>query len=150
MKQIALVALLSLAMISCKKEAPVENTEVIQLPHGLSKSQLRDIEHIQTVFSEVEHSSLEKTIDKFRREENPAGEIKIWMQMADAYERFTKDNILDQDKKQQAFELILLRSMMTEKEVRAKIKSGFLSEQELKQLFSYYTYEPEPLEAEMK
>ncbi len=77
MKQIFLIAFISIAIISCKKEAPVENTEVIKLPHGLSKSQLSDIEHIQKVFSEVEHSSLEKTIDKFRRDENPASEIKI-------------------------------------------------------------------------
>lgn len=154
MKQIFLIILVSIGAISCvnKKETPTESVELNKTPRGLSKNQLKDIEHIQNVFHEVEHSSLEKTIDKFRREEDPASEIKIWLQMADAYEQFTKNPelVLDQDKKQQAFELILLRSIMPEKEVREKIKSSSLSEKEINLLFSYYSFEPQPLEEELK
>ena len=59
--------------------------------------------------------------------------------MAEAYERFAVNkHIEEHDKKVEAYEVILLRSTMTEEEVMKKLSLSYLSKEELEEIFSYY------------
>jgi len=112
--------------------------------HGsLTEQQLKEIKRIHHAFSEVNSSSLEETINNFKRDQNPDIEIAIWSQMADAYERFAvHKHIEEHDKKVEAYEVILLRSTMSEEEVMKKLSLSYLSKEELEEIFSYYADSP--------
>ena len=63
--------------------------------------------------------------------------------MAEAYERFAVNkHIEEHDKKVEAYEVILLRSTMTEEEVMKKLSLSYLSKEELEEIFSYYADSP--------
>jgi hypothetical protein len=134
-------------------EMAIQDLKLNEIVHdSLTDKQLKDIEKIQKVFSEVNTSSLEETITNFKRDQNPDNEIAIWLKMADAYERFTlkRGKQIELNKKNEVYELILLRSMMTEKEVMNRVKVQFLTNDEVKEVFAYYNAPPQPLKVEMK
>lgn len=135
------------------KEIALKDLELNEIVHdSLTNQQLKDIARIQEVFAEVNSSSLEETIDNFRRDEHPDKEISIWLKMADAYELFTLDKreVVSLDKKKEAYELLLLRSMMSEGEVMNKYKATSLTDKEVKEIFTYYLEKPKPLTIKKK
>ncbi len=115
---------------------------------SLSDEQIKKIEKIHKVFSEVNTSSLEQTITNFKRDQNPDNEIAIWLKMAGAYERFIEGRQVDLNKKKEAYDIILLRSMMTEKEVIDKVNIDFLTTDEVEEVFGYYDVPPQPVKIE--
>jgi hypothetical protein len=129
-------------------ELSIKDLEPNEIVHdSLSEAQIANIKRIQDVFSEVNSSSLEETINDFRRDQHPDKEIAIWLKMADAYQRFTSrtERKIEQNKKRAAYELVLLRSMMAEEEVLEKSKTEFLTRDEIKEILSYYLDQPDPL-----
>lgn len=60
------------------------------------------------------------------------------------------DKAIEHDKKNEAYELILLRSMMTEEEVLDKSTPKFLTKDEVKEVLTYYVDPPQPLKVEKK
>ena len=120
--------------------------------NSLTTDQLNEIKKIHEVFSEINSSSLDETIDNFKRDQQPDNEIAIWKKMANAYQRFAlkPENSTAHDKKVEAYELILLRTMMTEKEVVEKVDLKFLTKGEVTEILSYYTAEPQPLKVDTK
>jgi hypothetical protein len=72
--------------------------------------------------------------------------------MADTYQRFTSrtNKAIGLDKKNEAYELILLRSMMTEGEVLQKYVPKVLTKDEVNEIFSYYSDPPQPVKVEKK
>lgn len=156
MKTIGLFVFISFTLICCRRpgngdpaatEKVMDVLQLSEIVHDtLTDKQLREIRRIHHVFSEVNSSSLEETINNFKRDQNPDNEIAIWLKMADAYERFALNkHIEEHDKKEEAFELLLLRSMMSERDVRNKTDFTYLSGDEIEELFSYYTDQPRPL-----
>src|SRR5688572_14818581 len=144
MKKYFFAFILSIALIGCIKNEPKEmaigDLELNEIVHdSLTSRQIKDIERIQTVFAEVNSSSLEETIENFKRDQHPDNEISIWLKMADAYEKFTVDKkgSIGMDKKNEAYELLLLRSMMSEVEVIDKYKATSLTSEEVKEIFAY-------------
>ena len=106
---------------------------------SITGKQLREIKRIHRALEEVISLSLEETITNFKRDRNPDNEIAIWSHMADAYERFTLNKHFEEhDKKDEAFQILLLRSMMPEEEVLQKIDISYLTKAEVEELFSYY------------
>jgi hypothetical protein len=148
--------ILSGALASCSQsrnsEKPIPTETASESPmlneilhDSLTESQLKEIKRIHHVFSEVNSTLLEQKIDNFKSNQNPAREIAIWSKMADAYERFAVNkHVEEHDKKEEAYEAILLRSTMTEDEVMKKLKFTYLSQKELEEIFSYYTDSPRP------
>ena len=69
-----------------------------------------------------------------------------------AYQRFTSrtNKAIGLDKKNEAYELILLRSMMTEGEVLQKYVPKVLTKDEVNEIFSYYSDPPQPVKVEKK
>lgn len=111
----------------------------------LTKQQLENVKRIHSAFSEVMHSTLAETIDKFKRDQHPDREIAIWLKMATAYERFAvQKHIEEYDKKKEAYELLLLRSMASEEHVLRKYRFHYLSVEEVNEVLSYYAEPPLP------
>lgn len=131
----------------------IEDLKLHDIVHdSLTATQLDEIERIHKTFSEVNSSSLEETIDNFKRDQNPDREIAIWLKMADAYEHFvlSKGVGIDHNKKDEAYQLILLRSMMTAEEVVDKIDLQYLTDDEVREILHSYTDPPELLRVEKK
>lgn len=133
------------------RELPIEDLELNDVVHdSLSDDQLKSIEKIHSVFSEVTDSSLEETITNFKRGKHPDREIAVWLEMADAYQNFTSSKQLDSNKKKELFTLILLRSMMTREEVIEKANFQYLSNEQVEEIFRNYDPTPKLLKVEKK
>jgi hypothetical protein len=116
---------------------------------SLTSKQLKQIKRIHDAFSEVSSTSSEEFIDGFKHHQNPDREIANWLTMVDAYERFTLNkHVEEHDKKQEAYDVILLRSRMSEEEVVKRINAAYLSKDELKEILSYYVASSQPLRIE--
>lgn len=148
-------------LICCREknnEKPVDTEMAIKdlkfngvVHDSLTTKQIKEIERIQSVFSEVNSSSLDETINNFKRDKNPDSEIAIWLKMADAYERFTLNkHVEEHDKKEEAYQIVLLRSAMTEKDVMDKVDITYLTKDEVKEILSYYLDPPQPLKVQKK
>jgi hypothetical protein len=145
---LSLIVILA-GLICCARphrEDPVKAEPVVQDLHStssvydpLTPKQIKQVERIHTAFSEVSSRSLDETIINFKRSPNPAEEIAVWIKMADAYERFTLNKHIEEyDKKYEAYQLILHRSMMTEREVIEKVDIIYLTRDEIKVILGYY------------
>ena len=100
---------------------------------GLSPKQMERIYKLRNTLAEVEHSSIEKWIDNFKRDANPDKELAIWERIADGYKRYCSKRLLSIDAKKDVFQLLLLRSMASEKEVLNHIKLKTLTVDEAKE-----------------
>ena len=106
---------------------------------SLNYEQLQKVKRIHNAFSEVTKNTLAETINNFSEYQDPDHEILIWSNMAIAYERFAVNKHIEEyDKKQEAFELLLLRSKVSEKEALAKYGFKYLSNDEAREILSYY------------
>jgi len=125
--------------INTIKQGPIVHNE-------LSNDQLEKIKKIQTTFSDVYKISLEETITNFKRDINPDNEIEIWLHMVNAYEKFiSKDSEITLNKKSEVFKLILMRSMMDEKEAIKETDPKILNEKEVAEIFNYYNFKSSPI-----
>jgi hypothetical protein len=105
----------------------------------LSDEQIEKITKIQTAFSDVYQISLDETMTNFKRDRNPDNEIRVWLNMMEAYEKFIlKDSEITVEKKSEVFKLILTRSMMDENKVRTQADFKILNEDEINEIFGYY------------
>ncbi len=123
--------------------------QVSEVVHdSLTTDQVQRIKKIQSTFAEVCPVSLEETITNFKRDQNPDSEIEIWLQMAKAYEKYLsgKNNKLDLNTKKEVYKLILSRSMMSDEEAIANSKLTILTEKDAKEVLSYYTLKPDPID----
>ncbi|MEJ1237223.1 hypothetical protein WBG78_03780 [Chryseolinea sp. T2] len=108
--------------------------------NALTDDQLEKVKRIHFAFDEVAKITLTETIDKFKRYSEPDREIAIWLTMATAYERFAiNKHVEEYDKKKEAFELLILRSKASEKEVLEKHHFEYLSNEEVQEIFDYYS-----------
>ena len=153
----ALLLIATLGLTSCKTDnkSDSQETQTINpadvalgpIVHDtLSANQIENIKKIQAIFSEVNSSSLEETITNFQRDQDPDAEIVIWLAMANAYDKFvSKRPGLELNKKQEAYRLILMRSMNEEADAKANVDLKVLSDAEVSEIFSYYNLESKPL-----
>lgn len=154
MKNIIFILLLVYSFTSCdssgnKRETKTMKAEDMQMGpirhDSLSVDQLERIKSIQATFAEVYPVSLEETITNFKRDLNPDKEIAIWMQMANAYRKFVTTSTPDSTKKKEAFELLLLRSMMPDDEAVKQARIKKLTDQEVNEILRYYGADPTPV-----
>ena len=160
MKLFLLTIIIILGLTACdspKEEPTVEKINSKDINVGpvvhdsLNKKQLEKIAKIQETFAEVYPTSLEETITNFKRDQNPDREIEIWLQMATAYEKFIRNNAkLDSVRKNEAFKLLLLRSMMSDKEALNEAKLQALNKLQISELLGYYNSEPSPIRIKEK
>lgn len=119
---------------------------------SLTTEQVQKVKRIQSTFAEVYPVSLDETITNFKRDQNPDSEIDIWLQMADAYQKYlsSKQSKLDLGTKKEVYKLILSRSMMPDDEAIANSKLTILTERDAREVLSYYTLKADPIDAVKK
>ena len=105
-----------------------------QIRHqGLSPKQMERIYKLRDTLAEVEHSSIEKWVDNFKRDANPDKELAVWERIADGYTRYCTKRLLSIEAKKDVFQLLLLRSMASEQEVLNHVKLKTLTVDEAKE-----------------
>ncbi|MCD0464778.1 hypothetical protein [Flavobacterium sp. ENC] len=139
-------------ILSCnKKEDQIQeiNANKFQLNKvvhdSLTQEQIEKIKTIHNVFAEVDKSSLEQTITDFKRDLHPDNEIKIWLQMAKAYEGYLSKSKKSIEEKREIFKLILLRSTQSTEETIHSIDLEYLSKKDAEEVLSFYPNTPKPL-----
>ena len=157
MRKFILIAIVTVSIVSCKEKSTLdsnnETTNIENLTPGpivhesLSDEQLEKIKFIQKTFDEVYPVSLEETITNFKRDQNPDNEINVWLGMSKAFQPFAIKNSGEEklEIRNEAFKLILMRSMMTEKEAISSSELKVLSENEIQEILRNYTFEAKPI-----
>ncbi len=125
-----------------------ENIKLNEVVSDLTPEQIEKIKNIHEIFAEVDKSSLEQTITDFKRDRHPEKEIKIWMQMAEAYKGYLSKNKKNLEEKREVFKLILSRSMMSAEEAIKNSNLKYLSKKEAQEVLSFYNDAPQPLTIE--
>ncbi|AWG26248.1 hypothetical protein [Flavobacterium kingsejongi] len=155
MKKTLYSLLLLVFLISCKKE-PAEPQKVPQpgtlhqteiLQDSLTAEQLQKVTKIQAVFANVYPVSLEESITNFERDLNPDNEIRIWLAMADAYEKYLSGRTPKPELKEEKeiFKLLLSRSMMPEEEALENTELKIVTPAEARKVLSYYNDKASPI-----
>lgn len=146
-----------LYLTSCVDNSNLENSndkvKIEKLVEGpiahesLTNDQLKNIRLIHKIFEEVYPISLEESILNFKRDQNPDNEISVWMNMSDAFKKFTSNNHNAERKeaRKDAFRLILMRSMMSKEEVLTRNKFEELTKYEVQTILDSYTPEVKPI-----
>jgi hypothetical protein len=111
----------------------------------LTPDQMDRVRRLQKTFSEVDSSPLDKWVEDFKRDADPEPEIRIWENMATAYQTFTSTNNLTLDGKKEVYQVTLLRSAAPEDEVLKHITLKVLTEKDAKVIMSLYSAKPEPV-----
>lgn len=157
----AINTILLILLFSCNPKK--ENNEIVNLDSDqikigeivhdtLSADNLIKIKHIQSTFQEVYPSTLEETINNFKRDQNPDNEIAIWLDMSSAYKKYlmSKNDKLDLPRKREVFKLLLSRSMMPSNEAILNAELKILDENEANKVLSFYTESPKPIKVYKK
>lgn len=162
MKRILGLVIVTLILSSCNSNSEEQNeiqtinpNEIRQseIVHDeLTKEQLVKINKIHSTFQEVDKTSLEQTITDFKRDLNPDDEIKVWLNMADAYQNYLNsiDGKIDLNTKKEVYSLILSRSMMPNEEAIKNSNLKILSKNEAEKVLSFYKAEPDPIDVIQK
>ncbi len=154
MKKITLLSLLTISLFSCKKNGEnnstinIENLQLSPVVHEkLNQEQLDKIKFIHKTFNEVYLVTLEETIKNFKRDQNPDNEINIWLNMAKTYESFALKNSEKEklDLRKEAFKLILMRSMMSDKEAIKSSDLRELNNDDALEILKNYSLEAKPI-----
>jgi hypothetical protein len=99
----------------------------------LSTKQMERIYRVRDALAEVERSPVEKWVDNFKRDANPDKELAVWERIAAGYARYCSRKPLSREAKEDVFQLLLLRSMASEREVLNHIKLKTLTVDEAKE-----------------
>jgi len=111
----------------------------------LSAQQKKRITLIQQALMEVNDTSLEETLNNFRKDLNPDREIEIWEAIAGAYQQMLrKMPAASLEEKQEIYRLLLLRSSMSAEEAIAQANLSTLSEATAKNVLELYNLNPKP------
>ena len=111
----------------------------------LSEHQKKRISIIQQALIEVNDTSLEETLDNFRKDLNPDSEIEIWETIAGAYQQMLqKKPNSSLEERQDVYRLLLLRSNMSAEETLAQAKQLNISEETAKEVLGLYNLAYKP------
>jgi len=96
----------------------------------LSDEQMDRLEAIHETFAEVDGMTAEERLDGFLRDLSPDKELEVWEMMAWHYERFVESRSLSHEAKQEAYKVVLMRSMASEEDVLERVPLSALSRDE--------------------
>jgi DNA polymerase III delta prime subunit len=114
-------------------------------PKDLSDEQKERITLIQNVLAEVNNTSLEETLENFKKDINPASEIEIWEMIAGVYQQILKQKPTSSfEERNEIYRLLLLRSNMSSEEVLEQYHLTTLSLEEAKQVLDLYEMDYKP------
>ncbi len=96
----------------------------------LTEEQLARIRRFHETFSEVERRSFDDEVDLFKRDMYPDLELDIWERMARAYQTYCDGRQLSLEAKKEVYNILSIRSLMSEKDVLAQLKLNLLTQAE--------------------
>jgi hypothetical protein len=100
---------------------------------------------LQKIFSEIDPSSVEKWVDDFKRDTDPERELKVWEQIAAAYEAYSAAKNLPLAAKRDVYGVLLMRSQVPAEEVLKHMRLNVLTENDAREIMALYNDEPKPL-----
>lgn len=118
---------------------------VLPSPPGrssLSDEQKHRIEIISAIFSNVYPKKAEDWNEGFSRDMNPEIEISVWENIAKAFLKIDQVKYLSDNQKKEAFDLLLMRSMMSVSKVLEGYKLSTLSKRAAKEILRGYEARP--------
>ena len=89
---------------------------------------------------------LEKWIDDFKRDRDPDGNISIWEDMQDAYKAYCGDRELPLATRKEVFKIVLMRSMMPDDHVLARIELEHLTVDDVRKILAAYPGDANPID----
>lgn len=127
----------------------VDPNEIQQGPtlHNELPDQLLDrIKAVQETFAEVDDTPLEQWIDDFKRDLDPESNIKIWEDMKVAYNSYCKDRELPIETRKEVFKIVLMRSMMPDADVIARLEVKHVPADDVRAILAAYPGEAKPID----
>ena len=122
-----------------------DQSSISQTHKDLSAHQKMRISIIQQALIEVNDTSLEETLNNFRKDLNPDSEIEIWEAIAGAYQQtFQQKPAASLEEKQEVYRLLLLRSNMSAEEALAQANLSTISEATAKEVLDLYNLDIKP------
>jgi hypothetical protein len=112
----------------------------------LTDQQTARIAALQSVFAEVDGSSLEKWLDDFKREADVDEELSVYEDIARAYTSYIAANsTINQAAKRDVHSLLLMRSGATEEQTLAHARLQVLDQKQAGDVLRRYARPPDPV-----
>ncbi len=109
---------------------------------SLTDEQKQRVEVISAIFENVYSDNTEDWAKDFSRDINPEVEISVWENIAKAFLKIDQVKYLSDDQKEEAFGLLLMRSMMSVSKVIEGYKVSTLSKRAAKEILRGYEARP--------
>ena len=111
-----------------------------QIRHSeLTDTQVNRIRALQAHLGKYDGLTLDQWIDNFKRDANPDRELAVWDAISGAMRMTEEKMALTQDQSREAFKVVLMSSMAPYEQARPKMTLVLLSEQQVKEIYSYFT-----------
>ncbi len=127
----------------------IDPNEIQQGPtlhDALPEELLARIKAVHETFADVDGTPLEKWIDDFKRDLDPEGNVRIWEDMQVAYNAYCGNRELPLATRKEVFKIVLMRSMMPDDDVLARIKLEHVSVDDVKTILAAYPGEAKPID----
>jgi hypothetical protein len=103
------------------------------------------IKRVHQIFADVEGTPLEKWLDDFKRDLDPEENVRIWEDMAVAYEKYLAGREVPVEIRKEVFGVVLFRSMASEQDVLSRIKLRRLTPDDARKIMAGYPSAPAPI-----
>ncbi|MEH2448403.1 MAG: GIY-YIG nuclease family protein [Nostoc sp.] len=125
-----------------------EVNKLVSSPLGtslLSDEQKARVEIIAEIFANILRDTSDAWIMDFSRDHNPETEIYIWEHIATAFLKIGQVKFLSEEQKEEAFGILLMRSMRSASKVLEEFKLKTFSRKAAKEILRGYKLDPKPL-----
>ncbi len=107
---------------------------------------LARIKAVHETFADVDGTPLEKWIDDFKRDLDPERNISIWEDMQVAYNSYCNDRELPLEKRKEVFKIVLMRSMMPDEDVLARLELEHVPVDDVRTILAAYPGDATPID----
>ena len=125
---------------------PKEIQQGPTLHDALPDELLARIKAVHATFADVDGTPLEKCIDDFKRDLDPEGNIRIWEDMQVAYNSYCNDRELSLETRKEVFKIVLMRSMMPDDDVLARLELEHVPAGDVQSILDAYPGDAKPIE----
>ena len=122
--------------------------QVVFSPPGtssLNNEQKIRVEIISEILKDAWTCNYENWAEDFSRNTDPETEIKVWENIAKAFLRIDRIELLSEDQIQEVLLILIWRSMESPSKVLKKINLNFLSKRVAKEILNEYEEPPSPI-----
>jgi hypothetical protein len=84
-------------------------------------------------------------MEDFMRDQNPDREIQVWEGMAKPYRAFTEKHKLSLAGKKEVFQIVMLRSSVSDEETLQKSELKILTKADAREILANYHEAPKPI-----